>query len=186
MLRLAIPHLPRLRLHLKLEGFNPTRSVKDRPGLHIIQQAILRGDLVKGMTILDASSGNMACSLAFFGRLLCFESRFAVSSKLTDDKRSFLRFFRAELFQTGDFTIEGSRWCRRFLEDAEPGKWFFADQLHNWDNPQAHYETTGPEILAALVLQSARKSPLDRTTLGGHLSNTNRLAVTSHSDGGLR
>lgn len=148
--RLIMPQMPRLRLHLKMEGRNPTGSVKDRAGLYMIQQAIARGDLVRGMTIIDSSSGNMACSLAFFGRLHGFDSKFAVSSKLTEDKRSFLRFFRAELHQAGDFTIEGTKWCRRFMEQADPEKWFFTDQLHNWDNPQAHYESTGPEILAAL------------------------------------
>ena len=89
LLRLPISQSPARRFLLKVEGVNPTGSVKDRAGLHILRQALSRGDPREGMTILDASSGNMACSLALFGRQLGFASRFVVSSKLMDEKRQF-------------------------------------------------------------------------------------------------
>ncbi len=140
---------PDARLHVKLEGWNPTGSVKDRAGLHMIRDALDSGALQPGMTLLDASSGNMACALAYFGRLMGHRTTLVVSSKLTQDKRNFLLYYGAELYQVGDFTIEGNRFCRELVEREEPGRYCFFDQLHNWANPQAHYEATGPEILQA-------------------------------------
>ncbi|HEU0076680.1 MAG TPA: cysteine synthase family protein [Longimicrobiaceae bacterium] len=146
--RVRSHRVPDARLHVKLEGWNPTGSVKDRAGLRMIREAQESGALRPGMTLLDASSGNMACALAYFGRLLGHPTTLVVSSKLTQDKRSFLRYYGAMLHQVGDFTIEGNRFCRELVEREEPGRYCFFDQLHNWANPRAHYETTGPEILA--------------------------------------
>lgn len=135
------------RFFVKLEGANPTGSVKDRAGLAMLRQVVDSGALCPGATLLDASSGNMACSLAYFGRALGRPVRVVVSSKLTEDKRRFLEFYGAEVVKVGDFTIEGNQWCRELLEREGPERWCFLDQLHNWANPRAHYDATGPEIL---------------------------------------
>ncbi|HEX7241934.1 MAG TPA: cysteine synthase family protein [Longimicrobiaceae bacterium] len=148
-LRLRSPELPEARVHVKLEGMNPTGSVKDRAGLRMIREALDAGSLRPGVTLLDASSGNMACALAYFGRVLGFPTMVVVSSKLTEDKRNFLRYYGATVHQTGDFTIEGNRWCRELVEREGGDRYWFFDQLHNWANPRAHYEGTGPEILEA-------------------------------------
>lgn len=134
-------------VHVKLESYNPTGSIKDRAGVRLVVEAERSGRLLPGMTLLDASSGNMGCAIAYFGRLLGFPARVIASSKLTDDKLRFMRYFGAEVELVGDFTIEGNRHCRR-LAEAEPGRYCFLDQLHSSTNPQAHYESTGPEILA--------------------------------------
>jgi cysteine synthase len=134
-------------VHVKLESFNPTGSIKDRAGVRLVAEAHRSGRLRPGMTLLDASSGNMGCAIAYFGRLLGYPARVVSSSKLTDDKRGFMRYFGADVEQVGDFTIEGNLHCRRLLE-AEPDRYCFLDQLHSEINPQAHYEATGPEILA--------------------------------------
>ncbi|MBV9774201.1 MAG: pyridoxal-phosphate dependent enzyme, partial [Gemmatimonadetes bacterium] len=147
-LRVSVPELPSARVYVKLEGWNPTGSVKDRGGLRMIQEALADGSLRPGMTLLDASSGNMACALAYFGRVMGHPTEVVVSSKLTEDKRNFLRFYGATIHQVGDFTIEGNRWCRERVEREGSGHYHFFDQLHNWANPRAHYEGTGPEILA--------------------------------------
>jgi cysteine synthase len=147
-LRVRSPDAPRARMYAKLEGYNPTGSVKDRGGLRMIQEALAAGTLRPGMTLLDASSGNMACALAYFGRVMGYPTEVVVSSKLTEDKRNFLRFYRATIHQVGDFTIDGNRWCRELVEREGPECYHFFDQLHNWANPRAHYEGTGPEILA--------------------------------------
>ncbi|MBV9109974.1 MAG: cysteine synthase family protein [Gemmatimonadetes bacterium] len=147
-LRVRAPEEPRARLFVKLEGWNPTGSVKDRAGLRMIREAQESGTLCPGATLLDASSGNMACALAYFGRLLGHPTRMVVSSKLTEDKRNFLRFYGADVVQIGDFTIEGNRWCRELVQREGMEHFHFFDQLHNWANPRAHYEETGPEILA--------------------------------------
>jgi [CysO sulfur-carrier protein]-thiocarboxylate-dependent cysteine synthase len=134
-------------VYLKLEGYNPTGSIKDRAGNRMIQDSLENGRLRPGMTLLDASSGNMGCAIAYFGRLLGYSTRVVSSSKLTEDKRGFMRYFGAEVEKVGDFTIEGNLLCRK-MADEEPDRYCFLDQLHSWVNPGAHYETTGPEILA--------------------------------------
>lgn len=135
------------RVYVKLEGANPTGSVKDRAALRMIQGARARGELRPGMTLLDASSGNMACAVAFYGRLFGHDATVVAGSKLTQDKQNFIEYYGAELRRVGDFTIEGNRFCRELVGRSEPGRYYFLDQLHNWDNPRAHFETTGPEIL---------------------------------------
>lgn len=135
------------RIFVKLEGCNPTGSVKDRACLGMIRGALERGELRPGMTLLDASSGNMACAIAFYGRLFGHDATVVANSKLTKDKENFIEYYGAKLHRVGDYTIEGNRFCRELVEQSEPGRYCFLDQLHNWDNPRAHFETTGPEIL---------------------------------------
>jgi cysteine synthase len=101
----------------------------------------------RSRTLLDASSGNMGCSLAYFGKALGARVRIVSSRKLTAEKRWFMEYFGADVETIGDFTIEGSRYCRE-LAGSDPGQWYFLDQLHNPVNPVAHTEGTGPEILA--------------------------------------
>jgi len=148
-LRVCAPEVPGARFHAKLEGMNPTGSVKDRAGVGMIAAARDAGVLRPGVTLLDASSGNMACALAFFGRVLGHPVTVAVSTKLTEDKRAFLRFYGAEMVPVGDFTIQGNEWCRERVARPDGERFHFFDQLHNPANPRAHVEGTGPEILAA-------------------------------------
>ena len=144
--RLRMPGIEPDSVYLKLEGCNPTGSIKDRACAFMIQSAIRSGELQPGMIALDASSGNFACALALYSRMLGYEATVVVGSKLTQAKREFLEFAGATVYQVGDFTIQGNEFCRELVQ-REPEKYFFLDQLHNWLNPQAHYETTGPEIL---------------------------------------
>ena len=146
--RVQCPEINAVRLYAKLEGCNPTGSVKDRACLSLIRSLADEGKLQSSKTLLDASSGNMACAVAFYGRVMGFASTVVVNSKLTVDKRNFLEYFGAEIIQVGDFTIEGNRYCREVLVPKQPDKFLFLDQLHNWANPRAYYETIGPEILA--------------------------------------
>jgi len=135
------------RLWLKLEGFNPTGSVKDRACTFLLRDALRRGTLRPGMTVLDASSGNMASSLAYFGRILGYKVKVVCGSKLTADKANFIRLLGAELIRHGQITLEGNRLCREQILPSAQDSYCFLDQLHNWANPQAAYETMGPEIL---------------------------------------
>jgi len=137
------------RIFIKLEGDNPTGSIKDRACLNLIREQRASGTLKSGMTLLDASSGNMACALAYFGRLLGFPTTVVVSSKLTTSKREFLEIYGAEIITIGDFTIDGNRYCRRLIESESGPNFCFLDQLHSWANPQAYFNDLGPEIKAA-------------------------------------
>lgn len=132
------------RIFVKLENYNPTGSIKDRACIYNINDAIKSGKLTKDKIILDASSGNMACALSYFGKLLGYRVKVVCNSKLTLDKKQFIEFFGAELHVHGDLTIEGNRLCREWAEKDD--SYCFLDQLHNQANPRAAYETLGPEI----------------------------------------
>lgn len=138
-----------VNFYVKLEAFNPTASLKDRACFFIIRRKLERGELKPSMTLLDASSGNFACAVAYYGKLLGYKAAVVVNSKLTADKRNFLRFFGATIHQVGDFTIEGNHYCREIANGPNGSQYCFLDQLHNWDNPMAYYETLAPEIVNA-------------------------------------
>jgi [CysO sulfur-carrier protein]-thiocarboxylate-dependent cysteine synthase len=135
------------RLLVKLEGYNPTGSVKDRACVAMLKAMIRDPGWKPSQTLLDASSGNMGCSIAYFGKALGMGVRMIGSRKLTAEKRQFMEYFGAFVETTGDFTIEGNEHCRE-LAKAEPERWYFLDQLHNSENPMAHFRSTGPEILS--------------------------------------
>jgi cysteine synthase len=133
-------------IYVKMEGFNPTGSIKDRACIANIKNAIETGKLKKGMTILDASSGNMACAISYYGKILGYDTELVCGSKLTLDKKNFIEYFGGKLTVHGDYTIEANRYCRDVIVPQNPEKYCFLDQLHNDNNPKASYETLGPEI----------------------------------------
>lgn len=131
---------------VKLEGNNPTGSIKDRAALALILDKMNTGQLQKDMTILDASSGSYACSIAYFGKIFGYPVTVVTGSKLTKDKHQFINYFDAELISYGDFTIEGNKYCKETICAQEPERYCFLDQLHNWENPRNHFVNTAPEI----------------------------------------
>lgn len=142
------------RLLVKLEGYNPTGSVKDRACVAMLQTMTHDPEWDTSKTILDASSGNMGCSIAYFGRALGVDVRIVSSRKLTAEKRLYIEYFNASVETIGDFTIEGNEYCNE-LAASDPEKWYFLDQLHNPVNPIAHAMSTGPEILAQVPYVAA-------------------------------
>lgn len=151
LLKFNCDELPNANIYIKMESMNPTGSIKDRACLYNIKAAISNGSLTKDKTILDASSGNMACALAFYGKLLGYKVKVICNTKLTEDKKQFIEYFGAELEVFGDITYEGNRRCYE-IANTEEGKknYCFMDQLHNQNNPRASYETLGPEIAHAM------------------------------------
>jgi [CysO sulfur-carrier protein]-thiocarboxylate-dependent cysteine synthase len=147
VLRVPSPGTSPAQLLLKLEGYNPTGSVKDRACVSMLKAMKRDPRWDQSKILIDASSGNMGCSIAYFGKAMRVNVRIVGSSKLTAEKRQFMEYFGATVETTGDFTIEGSIYCRELME-SDPGKWYFLDQLHNAENPAAHFEGTGPEILS--------------------------------------
>jgi cysteine synthase len=147
LVELPIPPARTGRWLVKLEGNNPTGSVKDRACVTMLREMVRDPGWNSSKVLLDASSGNMGCSIAYFGHAMGVDVRIVSSSKLTGEKQAFIEYFGGSVETTGEFTIEGNKYCQE-LALADPGKWYFLDQLHNPANPMAHAAETGPEILS--------------------------------------
>lgn len=140
---------PRTRIFAKAEWFNPGGSVKDRPALNIIQSAIVNGDLKGGKRLLDSTSGNMGISYATFGAALGIPVTLAAPANASPERISMLKALGAELILTDP--LEGSDGAilkARELAEKFPDTYWYANQYDNPANWQAHYLSTGPEILA--------------------------------------
>ena len=136
------------RLFAKLEGANPTGSVKDRIALAMVTEARGTGALQPGQTILEPSSGNTGISLALVGRLLGYPVRIVMPDNTTPEREQLLRLYGAEIVHSPG--AEGSNGAVRMAErlaDEDPAL-FMPYQYGNEVNPRAHETTTGPEILA--------------------------------------
>jgi len=141
---------PTVRLFAKIEGANPTGSVKDRIARAMILEARASGALQPGQTILEPSSGNTGISLAMVGALLGHPVRIVMPDNTTVERTQLLELYRAEIVSSPG--VEGSNGAIRMaqqLADADPSL-FMPYQYGNPANPAAHEETTGPEILAAV------------------------------------
>ncbi|MFV9552198.1 cysteine synthase CysM [Algibacter sp. PT7-4] len=137
-----------VRLFLKLEGNNPGGSVKDRPAFNMINEALKRGDIKKGGTLVEATSGNTGIALAFISKLLGLNMVLIMPENSTEERVKTMRAYGAEVILTpADVGIEGSRDLAFKLRD-EKG-YTLLNQFENHDNWKAHYKTTGPEIWEA-------------------------------------
>jgi cysteine synthase B len=141
---------PRVRLYAKLEGFNPGGSVKDRPAVWMVRDGLRSGKLHPGKTIIDSTSGNTGIALAMCGAALGYPVELVMPSNVSEERKRTVRAYGAKAIFSDP--LEGSdgaiRLCRKIL-DANPERYFKPDQYFNEVNPQAHYESTGPEIWEA-------------------------------------
>ena len=139
---------PGVEIYAKLESRNPGGSVKDRAASSIIRDALDRGVLTHGRTILDATSGNTGIAYAMLGAAIGFPVKLCVPSNVTRERQRLLKIYGAQVVWTDP--MDGSdgaiREARR-LYAADPERYFYADQYNNQANWRAHYETTGVEIL---------------------------------------
>lgn len=138
---------PGVRVLAKLEGFNPGGSVKDRPALRMIQEAVRTGRLRPGRTVIDSTSGNTGIAMAMIGAAMGYPVRLVMPSNVSQERKGIIRFFGADIVYSDP--MEGSdgaiRLCRKIVAE-DPDTYFKPDQYFNPMNSQAHYETTGPEI----------------------------------------
>ena len=138
-----------IELYAKAEWKNPGGSVKDRAALRMILEGERRGALRKGGTILDATSGNTGIAYAMIGAARGYSVRLCIPENVTPERKRILRAYGADIVFTDP--LEGSdgaiREVRRIYE-ANPARYFYPDQYNNPANCDAHYDTTGPEILA--------------------------------------
>ena len=130
---------------LKLEGNNPAGSVKDRPAHSMITRAEARGDIQPGDTLIEATSGNTGIALAMVAAMRGYKMILVMPENQSIERRQSMAAYGAELVLTPtDGSIELARDVAMKMQ-AE-GEGIVLDQFGNMDNPQAHYEGTGPEI----------------------------------------
>ena len=139
---------PEVQIYAKAEWFNPGGSVKDRPALNIMKRALAEGRLGDGKRLLDSTSGNMGIAYATFGASMGVGVTLAIPGNASQERLAILKALGAELILTDP--LEGSdgaiRVARRMAEE-HPERYFYADQYNNPANWQAHYMSTGPEII---------------------------------------
>jgi S-sulfo-L-cysteine synthase (O-acetyl-L-serine-dependent) len=134
-------------IYAKLEGFNPSGSIKDRIALSMIQQAEKEGILTKGKTIIEPTSGNTGIALAMIGTVKGYEVEIVMSDAVSIERIKMIKALGAKVTLTeGKLGTDGAIMKARQLARDLPEKYFMPDQFSNEYNKIAHYRTTGEEI----------------------------------------
>ena len=135
-----------VKLYVKVESFNPLASVKDRLAYAIIRDALDRGTLKPGQTVVEATSGNTGIALAMVCAALGHTFVATMADSFSVERRKIMRGLGAKVILT-PAAERGSGMVRKAEELAEQHGWFLARQFENPANPAYHASTTGPEIL---------------------------------------
>jgi len=130
----------------KLEGNNPAGSVKDRPALNMIIEAEKRGEIKKGDTLIEATSGNTGIALAMAAAMRGFKMILIMPDNLSEERRLSMSAYGAEVILAS--AEKGGMLLARDMADdmVAAGKGVMLDQFSNDDNWRAHYQSTGPEL----------------------------------------
>ena len=142
---------PGVEVYVKLEFMNPGGSVKDRPAMRMMLDAIKDGRLTTDKILIDSTSGNTGVAYSLMGAALGYKVQLVMPSNVTKARKDITQAFGTELIYSDP--LEGSdgaiRLVRKIVEE-NPEKYFYPDQYSNPSNPLAHYDGTGVEILDAL------------------------------------
>src|SRR5881397_660817 len=141
---------PEVRIHAKLEGHNPTGSVKDRVAKSMIEEAEAEGAIEPGHTILEPTSGNTGIALAMICRRKGYPLKVVMPDNVTEERTELLRMYGAEIVYS-----EGAKGSNGAVELAlemveKDASLYMPYQYGNEANPRAHYDGTAPEILEEL------------------------------------
>jgi len=136
----------------KLEFFNPSGSIKDRIYREMITRAIERGDLEPGMEILECSTGNAGIACTFVGTKLGYDVTIVMPEGMSEERKKVIRAYDGDLVETpgGESDVDLSMDRVEEMRSAEPDQYWFPNQFANPDNPVAHEQTTGVEIVDQL------------------------------------
>lgn len=141
---------PAVKLYAKLEGQNPSGSVKDRIAKYMIEEAERTGVLTKDRIVLEPTSGNTGISLAMICRIKGYRLKVVIPESVSAERTELLTAFGAEIvYSDGVRGTNGSIEVANQIAAEDPA-YFMPYQYGNEMNPRAHYETTGPEILRDL------------------------------------
>ena len=140
--------LRNVELYAKAEWKNPGGSVKDRPAVRMIEDGERSGALTRDKIIIDATSGNTGIAYAMIGAAKGYRVRLCVPENVTPERKRILRAFGAEVIFTDPMQgSDGAILRVKAMYAENPGAYFYPDQYNNPGNWQAHYDTTGPEII---------------------------------------
>ena len=138
---------PNVEIYAKLEGFNPTGSVKDRIALKMIEQAEADGKLTKDKTIIEATSGNTGIALAMIGRVKGYDVTIVMSDAVSIERQKMIKAFGANIILTdGELGTDGAILKTNEILQENPGRFYNPDQYSNVTNKLTHYYTTAEEI----------------------------------------
>ena len=137
----------RVNIFAKLEGFNPTGSIKDRIAVKMIESAEAEGRLRPGQTIIEPTSGNTGIGLAIVGIVKGYDVEIVMSEAVSIERRKIIRSYGAKVILTpAEQGTDGAIRLTRKLVAENPDKYFMPDQFSNAANYLAHYERTALEI----------------------------------------
>jgi cysteine synthase B len=141
---------PEVKLYAKLEGQNPTGSIKDRVALALVEHAEAGGELEPGRELLEPTSGNTGIALALVAKLKGYSLTCVMPENVTEERRRLLRLYGAQIVESPG--AQGSNGAVRLAQQlaADEPRYFMPFQYGNPANPRAHYDGTGAEIAAAL------------------------------------
>lgn len=140
--------LPGIEIYVKAEFMNPGGSVKDRPALNMILEGERSGKLTKDRILLDSTSGNTGIAYAMICAARGYRVKLCLPRNASEERKKIMNAFGVDLVLTdpGEGSDGAIRKCREIYE-ANPDIYFYPDQYSNPANWQAHFETTGPEII---------------------------------------
>jgi cysteine synthase B len=138
---------PKIKIYAKVEGSNPGGSVKDRPAYYMIKKAEDSGELSKGKSIVEATSGNTGIALAMIGAVKGYKVKLFMPECVSQERRHILEALGAEIVLTpAEEITDGAIMRAREFVDQNPGQYYLPDQFSNEANVMAHYLSTGPEV----------------------------------------
>ncbi len=142
---------PSVEVYLKLEFCNPGGSVKDRPALRMMQDAIADGRLTSDKILIDATSGNTGVAYSMLGAAMGYQVALVMPKNVTKARKDITQAFGTEIIYSSP--MEGSDGAIRVVREIvnkEGDKYFYPDQYSNPSNPLAHHDGTAAEVLDAL------------------------------------
>ena len=178
-----LPHFspkPGVDVYAKLEGANPTGSLKDRIALYMIDAAEKSGDLTPDKTVLEPTSGNTGISLAMVCRVKGYRLLCVLPDIVTPEREQLLRAFGADVvYAQGARSTNDAIFMAQQMVAENADKYYMPYQYGNENNPRAHYETTGPEIMRDLPQVDAFVAGLGT---GGSLTGVGRYLKEQNPD----
>ena len=142
------------KIYAKLETYNPSGSIKDRMAHYIITQAIKRGELKKGDTIVEATSGNTGIAMSMIGAAMDFPVIIIMPRNMSEERKCQMRTYGAKIIEVGDNAFKDAIALRDEM-CASNEHYFNPRQFSNPDNIECHYKTTGIEIIKEMLELSA-------------------------------